>query len=192
MPIVRLVVFEALGVNAGSTLTPIGNPQNLYFWRESGLTFYRFVGAMLPVAAIMLAALMILTYLSFRTRPLECRPDAPATPIDWPQLWLAAALYVPFLVAADRHHPFVGVAVVLVVYALAQRPVLAKVDWPLLVVFMLMFVDLRLIGLGETVRALVERAGLAQPAHLFLAAVATSQIISNVPATILLHEFSKN
>ncbi len=192
LPIVRLVVFEALAVNAGSTLTPIGNPQNLYLWRVSGQTFYRFVGAMLPIAAIMFGALMLLTYLSFRPRPLESRPDVPATPIDGWRLWLAALLYIPFLIAADRQEPFVGVAVVLVLYLLAQRQVLAKVDWPLLAVFVLMFVDLRLIGASETVRTLVERAGLAQPTHLFLTAVAASQFISNVPTTILLHEFSKN
>jgi Na+/H+ antiporter NhaD/arsenite permease-like protein len=35
LPLARLVVLEALAVNAGSALTPIGNPQNLYLWHRS-------------------------------------------------------------------------------------------------------------------------------------------------------------
>ncbi|MFP4592646.1 SLC13 family permease, partial [Ralstonia sp.] len=36
LPVTRLIVFEALAVNAGSALTPIGNPQNLFLWHQSG------------------------------------------------------------------------------------------------------------------------------------------------------------
>jgi di/tricarboxylate transporter len=39
LPVTRLIVFEALAVNAGSALTPIGNPQNLFLWHQSGLSF---------------------------------------------------------------------------------------------------------------------------------------------------------
>jgi Na+/H+ antiporter NhaD/arsenite permease-like protein len=35
----RLIIFEALAVNAGSLLTPIGNPQNILLWGRSGLSF---------------------------------------------------------------------------------------------------------------------------------------------------------
>ena len=33
LPVQRMVVLEALAVNAGSTLSPIGNPQNLLLWQ---------------------------------------------------------------------------------------------------------------------------------------------------------------
>ncbi len=39
LPLARLVVIEALAVNAGSALTPIGNPQNLFLWHRSGESF---------------------------------------------------------------------------------------------------------------------------------------------------------
>lgn len=47
LPVLRLVVLEALAVNAGSTLSPIGNPQNLLVWQYLRLPFLQFVGAML-------------------------------------------------------------------------------------------------------------------------------------------------
>eukprot|EP01035_Chromulina_nebulosa_P067854 gene67854-92959_t len=39
LPLARLVVLQALAVNAGSALTPIGNPQNLYLWHRTGESF---------------------------------------------------------------------------------------------------------------------------------------------------------
>ncbi|RYY58235.1 MAG: DUF1646 domain-containing protein, partial [Comamonadaceae bacterium] len=48
LPLARLVVLQALAVNAGSALTPIGNPQNLYLWHRSGESFFGFMGMMAP------------------------------------------------------------------------------------------------------------------------------------------------
>ncbi|HEY3645087.1 MAG TPA: SLC13 family permease, partial [Gammaproteobacteria bacterium] len=39
LPVARLVAFEALAVNVGSMLTPIGNPQNIFLWQSSGTRF---------------------------------------------------------------------------------------------------------------------------------------------------------
>ena len=60
LPLARLVVLEALAVNAGSALTPIGNPQNLYLWHRSGESFVAFMGMMLPTVAVMLFWLCLL------------------------------------------------------------------------------------------------------------------------------------
>ena len=48
IPRQRLVIFEALAVNAGSTFSPIGNPQNLMLWQHSGLGFFGYVVALAP------------------------------------------------------------------------------------------------------------------------------------------------
>ncbi len=44
IPVTRLIIFEALAVNAGSLLTPIGNPQNILLWGRSDLSFTAFTG----------------------------------------------------------------------------------------------------------------------------------------------------
>ena len=61
MPATRLIVFEALAVNAGSALTPIGNPQNLFLWQLSKVSFGGFVWHMLPLVVLMSAGLLVLT-----------------------------------------------------------------------------------------------------------------------------------
>ena len=104
-------------------------------------------------------------------------------------LYLSLALYLPFLVLADRHHAELAVALVVAIFALAHRNVLARVDWALILVFILMFIDLRLIAQHAAVRSLIEQVGLADSRRLYFAGIAASQVISNVPAAILLTEY---
>lgn len=65
LPATKLIVFEALAVNAGSALTPIGNPQNLFLWQLSKVSFGEFVWQMLPLVALLMGVLLVLTALMF-------------------------------------------------------------------------------------------------------------------------------
>ena len=188
----RYVVFEALAVNAGSALTPIGNPQNLFLWQRSGVSFAAFVAQMAPLVGLMMAALLALTALSFRGRPLRAPPPAAAAPLDRPLLAAALLLYGPFLVAADLHHAGWALAVVLVLLLGLRPRVLLALDWGLLLLFVLMFVDLRLLAALPAVQSAIAGLGLGEPRHLYLAGIAASQLVSNVPAAIALAEYSSD
>ena len=192
MPATKLIVFEALAVNAGSALTPIGNPQNLFLWQLSKVSFGEFVWHMLPLVALLMAALLVLTALMFGSRPVQARDDAKASPLDRPLLVVSLSLYLPFLLATDIHHGGAAVVSVLALF-LALRPrVVAQLDWGLLLVFVLMFIDLRLIaGLG-VVQDLMNSLELGKSPHLYFVGIGASQIVSNVPAAIALAEFSKD
>jgi len=194
MPATRLIVFEALAVNAGSALTPIGNPQNIFLWQLSHVSFGEFVLHMLPLVALLMAVLLVVTAFAFSSRPMHIADDQnhPPVRLDQPLLWVSLALYLPFLVAIDLHHAGWAVLAVLLIFIAFRARVLAILDWGLLLVFILMFIDLRLLaGLGfvqDTMQAL----GLAQALNLYLTSVAASQIVSNVPAAIALAEYSDN
>lgn len=77
-----------------------------------------------------------------------------------------------------------------VLYLIGARYVLARVDWGLLLVFVLMFIDLRLMAQLEPVRHGLAMLALSEPTHLYWAGIGLSQVISNVPAAILLAESS--
>jgi Na+/H+ antiporter NhaD/arsenite permease-like protein len=190
LPTTRLVVFEALAVNAGSALTPVGNPQNLFLWQRSGLSFHAFVGQMLPLAAILLAVLAVMTTVAFPARRVDATEDAEPPALDRSLLFVSVALYPLFIVIADLRHAVAGLLALLAVFVFVRRSALLRVDWALIVAFVLMFVDLRLVAQNEAVRDLVVRAGIGDPRHLYLAGVGISQLISNVPAAILLAEHS--
>ncbi|MDF3982331.1 SLC13 family permease [Luteibacter sahnii] len=189
MPATRLVVFEALAVNAGSMLTPIGNPQNLFLWQQWGIGFGGFVEAMLPLAGLALALLLIVTALAFPADTLQVH-ERGSRGADHALLIVAAALYVPFLVLADMGHAAWGLVAVLGVFLVFRRRIVGAIDWGLLLTFVLMFIDLRSLASLDAVRGFVGSLGLSHPAHLYVTGAFASQVVSNVPAAILLAAYS--
>ena len=186
LPLARLVVLEALAVNAGSALTPIGNPQNLYLWHRSGESFFGFVGMMAPTVAIMLFWLFVAVWLLVPRTPIALKPAPDAAPVQPRLLWLAGALFIAFVVALDRHWLLAGLGLVFGAFLLFYPRVLRGVDWALLAIIALMFVDLRQLAELPAIAAQLKQWPIAEGWRAYLAAIATSQVISNVPAAILL------
>ncbi len=192
LPATRLIIFQALAVNVGSTLTPIGNPQNLFLWQQWGISFAQFVVQMSPLVAVLLVLLVVLTVGSFPGRPLRAHGGHAARALDHRLLGVSLILYAPFLLLTDLRHAGWGLAAVVLIY-LALRPrLLVQIDWGLLLVFVLMFIDLRLLATLGPVRDAIAGLDLVQPRHLYLAGVAASQFISNVPTAIALAQYSDN
>jgi len=186
LPLARLVVLEALAVNAGSALTPIGNPQNLYLWHRSGESFFGFMGMMAPTVGIMLFWLFAAVWLLVPRTPIALKHVEDAAPIQPRLLWLSAALFVAFVVALDQHWLLAGLGLVFGIYLLTYPRVLRGIDWSLLAIIALMFVDLRQIAELPAIAALLGHWPIGEGWRAYLAAVVTSQVISNVPAAILL------
>lgn len=191
VPLTRLVVFEALAANAGSVLTPIGNPQNLFLWQLAGVPFEHFVFAMLPLAAVLMAPLLLLTLVAFSGKQLQLASSRTPGHADRLMLMLSLGLYIPFLLVTDMRHPYLAL-VALTPLLLARRTLLARLDWALILVFILMFIDLRLLSQLDLVQAWMKSFDLGHLPHLYLAGIAASQVISNVPAAILLAEYSRD
>jgi di/tricarboxylate transporter len=116
MPATKLIIFEALAVNAGSALTPVGNPQNLFLWQLSGVSFGEFNLHMLPLVTLLMVLLLTLTACVFRGHSVSARRAMHAMPLDRRLLGVSLALYLPFLVATDWHHAGWAVAAVLVIF----------------------------------------------------------------------------
>ncbi|GAA4017656.1 SLC13 family permease [Actimicrobium antarcticum] len=192
LPATRLIILEALAVNAGSALTPIGNPQNLFLWQLSGVSFVEFTATMLPLVLVLMGVLLGLTYCLFTQRAIGLGDEDHSSTLDSGLMWVSLALYVPFVLATDLRYAGIAALVVLLIFLIFRRHVLAQVDWGLLLVFVLMFIDLRLVAGLAFVRDGMQTLGLEQARHLYFAAIGASQIISNVPAAIALAEYSNN
>ena len=189
LPLARLVVLEALAVNAGSALTPIGNPQNLYLWHRSGESFFGFIAMMAPTVGVMLAWLVVAVWLLVPRTPIALRAAPPTTPVQPRLLALSGLLFVGFVVALDRHWLVPGLAIVFGVFAAYQWRVLRSIDVGLLAIIALMFVVLRQLAALPAVAALVGQWPIGEGWRAYLAAIGVSQLISNVPATILLDRY---
>ncbi|SNY76801.1 anion transporter [Enterobacter sp. CC120223-11] len=186
IPVNRLIIFEALAVNAGSLLTPIGNPQNILLWGRSGLSFLSFSAQMAPLALAMMLSLLLLCWVCFPAKKLHFQ-SGDRTPGWSPKLvWCCLAFYLIFIVSLELRLELWGLLLLAVGFLLLERRVVFSVDWTLLLVFMAMFVDVHLMTqLPALHHALSGVSGLSD-GGLWLTAIGLSQVISNVPSTILL------
>ncbi|WP_293760654.1 SLC13 family permease [uncultured Aquitalea sp.] len=186
LPVGRLVIFEALAVNAGSLLTPIGNPQNILLWQKSGLSFAAFTLQMAPLALGCFAALLIAACFAFPDQRIAPHVSGQAGGYHGGLLARALALYGLFLLTVDSGHAGAGLLGLALVLLLTRRAVLLAVDWSLIAVFLLMFVDIHLLASLPLLREALAALPASGPAGLYLAGLLGSQVISNVPATMLL------
>ena len=186
IPITRLIIFEALAVNAGSMLTPIGNPQNILLWGRSGLSFAAFTWQMAPLALVMMLSLPAVCWFAFPDKPLNYHSGT-QNPQWKPRLvWGCLLLYIVFLTALELKYELWGVLLVAGGFLLLARRVLVSVDWTLLLVFMAMFIDVHLLIQLPVLQGALHSVSGLPPLGLWLTAIGLSQFISNVPSTILL------
>ncbi len=191
LPVGRLVVFEALAVNAGSTLSPVGNPQNLFLWQSTALSFMDFVAMMLPLGLALTALVLAAIPLAFPSLRIDVRPGSAPPVANRGLFHLSLALYPVFLLLTDLGYAVPTALALLAVFGLLRPRVLRGVDWLLLAVFVLMFVDLGLLATLPVMQSLATGID-AIPGASFTAGVLLSQVISNVPATIFLAGFTED
>jgi len=190
----------ACAANVGSAATLIGNPQNILIGQALRLPFAPFLlDAGLP-ALLGLVATWAIIAVQFRGR---WQRDMPVPAVSTPPFdrWQAAkgagvtlALVGVFLLAHDVPREgvaLVGAGLVLLSRRMSSREMLALVDWQLLVLFVGLFVVndafARTGAMADAVDVL-RGAGFdpERPAPLFALAAALSNVVSNVPATMLL------
>ena len=172
IPVNRLIIFEALAVNAGSLLTPIGNPQNILMWGRSGLSFTAFTWQMAPLAGAMMLTLVVLCWFSFPNKALHYHTGTRAP--DWqPRLvWGCLMLYIIFLAALELKQELWGLAIVAAGFMVLARRVILSVDWTLLLVFMAMFIDVHLLTQLPALQGITHQIGALSAPGLWLTAIA--------------------
>jgi Na+/H+ antiporter NhaD/arsenite permease-like protein len=195
----------ACGANVGSAATLIGNPQNMLIGSALGLSFAGYAAeAAVPVLLGLVATWAVISVQS-RGRwevagdapvPVERRDEGPLLLDRWQSakgLAVATVLLLVFLFTGWPREvaALAGAGVLLTSRRMHSRKMLGLVDWELLVLFTGLFVvndALRRTGLTAATVADLAASGvnLHEPAPLFAATLVLSNVVSNVPAVMLL------
>ena len=184
--VIPTVVLQTAAANLGSMLTPMGNPQNLYLYNRSGMGFGAFCALMLPYVALSGVCIGVLCVLP---RSVPVHTDLPSIELgDKRKMALFAVGGLLCLGCIAKLLPPLGVAALTaVVLLLIDRPLLAKIDYSLLGTFIAFFVFIGNMGRIESFQNFL--SGILA-GHEVAVAVLASQIISNVPAALLLSGYS--
>ncbi|SUH04443.1 membrane protein [Salmonella enterica subsp. enterica] len=101
-------------------------------------------------------------------------------------VWSCLALYVVFLTALELRQELWGLVLVAAGFIVLARRVIVSVDWTLLLVFMAMFIDVHLLTQLPALQGVFNQVGALSHLGTLANAIGLSQVISNVPSTILL------
>ncbi len=193
--ILPVITLENIAAVRGSLLTPFGSPQNLFLYGQSGVSAWHFMLHMLPLCAMSAALLVIFILFLCRKNPREpISPDPGA--LAWPKearakriAYLALfVLILAVIVTRTSLWPYAA-AVVFGVILIVDRRVLLKVDYVLLVTFLCFFVFSSSVSSHPGIASVLKKAVAGRE---YIWAIGLSQLISNVPASIVLYPFTEN
>ena len=189
--LIPVVVLQTIAANLGSMLTPIGNPQNLYLYARSGMSGGEFLQLMFPYTALSLVLLLAWCWGSGRklkqTKVCVQREEVGANYKElagWALMFFLCVLTVAGII------PYMVVLVLVVAGVLIlDKRILGRVDYALLGTFVAFFVFIGNMGripeFSQALESVIE-------GNEVITAVVTSQVISNVPAALLLSGFTDN
>lgn len=185
-----IVVLETVAANLGSMLTPIGNPQNLFLYNFYHMDVGTFLLTVLPYAGLSLLMLVgACCFLPNSTMSYAeiSAPDLPKTPLRYT---MYAALFILALLSVFRVLPYyVTLIITLAALLILDRKALLRVDYSLLLTFVFLFVFIGNLGRIPVFFNFLQNI---VDGREVIAGVLSSQIFSNVPAAILLSEFTQN
>lgn len=184
-----IVTLQTVAANLGSMAMPVGNPQNLFLCSRFGIPMGAFFASVLPLTAVSLVCLVLA---AGTTSGDIIRVDfKDAGGIGKPgQLRLMLLLFVLCLFSVFHVLPWPALlAVVIVAAALFARHLFPRVDYALLCTFVCFFVFSGNLGRIGAVRTFL--TGLMDWNTVVTSALA-SQVISNVPAAVLLSTFTED
>ncbi|HEY1259070.1 MAG TPA: anion transporter [Stellaceae bacterium] len=187
----------AMASNIGGAATITGNPQNMIIGSLSGISYGRFAAALSPVAATGLVLLFVLLALlhpsEFRTRERLFARPAPAhlhRPLAAKSALVAAAMTVGFFAGwAPAELALLAGAVLLLTRTVKSQKIYREIDWPLLLMFAGLFIvvaGLEKSLLSPAAVAAIGRQHLDSTPVLALVTAALSNLVSNVPAVLVL------
>ncbi len=185
--IIPVIVMQTVAANLGSMATPVGNPQNLFLYSAFNLSASEFFSAVLPLTAVsfvMVLSISIgiipgkLPQFSHKKENIE----------NIKILIIYAVLFVLCLLTVFRIVPYI-LTMVIVAFALLvlNRNLFREIDYMLLLTFVCFFIISGNLGNIEAVRSFLSE--LLQKSTLFTS-IGASQVISNVPAAVLLSGFT--
>lgn len=191
---IPVVVFQTIAANLGSMLTPMGNPQNLYLYGKSGMSLISFLGLMLPYTLFALVLLVLCSMVLGKksgTGGVEVTlKEKTSLKGKEKELLRYGVLFVLSLLTVAHVLDYrICLIIVLAAFLIWDRPLLKKVDYALLLTFIGFFVFIGNMGrvpfFNDLLQSLV--AG-----NEVVTSVISSQVISNVPAALLLSGFTTN
>lgn len=186
----RTIIIQTLAANIGSSLTPMGNPQNLFLFTQYNLNALQFFSVTIPFVVLGMLWLLLLNKrvlkeeikLSLNTVHIE---DKKRTII-----YFVLFIFIVFSVFGLVDYKYTFLATVLCIIFM-DKYLIKEADYFLLATFICFFIFIGNISNIELIQEYLKHF-LQKPNMPYFSSIVLSQIVSNVPCSILLSGFTDN
>ena len=193
--ILPIISMENIAAIRGSLLMPFGSPQNLFLFNRSGVSAARFILHMSPLcisSAVLLIIFILVFYRREKGKKIEFELDLK----PWDNegrakriTYITLFLMILFVIVSRTSLWPAAVLIVLISVLVVNRRLLRSVDYVLLVTFFCFFVFSSSITANPAIGSFLQRTVTG---HEYISVILVSQVISNVPASIVLYPFTEN
>lgn len=187
--VIPILVLQTIGANLGSMATPVGNPQNLFLYSAYQLSMGEFLQATLALTIVSFLVLLIGAFFQLPVvlPPIELEKEEIES---GKLLGIYGVLFIVCLLTVFRMIPSEVMTIVVIgMIFVLDRELLKELDISLLATFICFFIVSGNLGRMEEIKVFLQ--GLLEK-NTLLTGVATSQVISNVPAAVLLSGFTND
>lgn len=188
--IVDTIIFQTLGANIGSSLTPMGNPQNLFLFSHYGLKALEFFKITAPLVVLGGIWLYILN-LKTEKAPLDFELDRVEIE-DKKKAYIYGILFIIIVMSVFNIVDYkIVTGVTIIIFSILDKELIGQVDYFLLATFAGFFIFIGNVSNSEAIKGFMNYF-LNSPRKTYFTAISLSQVVSNVPCSILLAGFTDN
>lgn len=181
-------IMQNIASNLGGMISPIGNPQNIYLFTFYDIGLLEFFKIM-AIPTLVALVLIIVTCLFIKREKVEYSDDYDHK-INIPKLIIYLILFVcTFLVVCNVLPFYIVLPILLVTMAICDYKSFTKVDYTIPLTFCAFFIFSGNMARIPVIANMMENLANS---HTFLCAYLSCQLISNVPTSILLSNFTNN
>lgn len=184
-----VIVMQTIAANLGSMLTPVGNPQNLYLYSYYNINTAEFFKLMLPLGLISLILITAVT-LFMKNRDLTVKYNKTAVLTDKRKALLYTGLFIICILTVFHFINYIACLIaVAIALLITDKSIFKRVDYSLLLTFVCFFV---FVGNLSAVGFIKQAVSSVISGREMIVSALLSQIISNVPAAVMLSSFTDN
>jgi len=193
--ILPVLTFENIAAIRGSMLSPFGSPQNLFLYGRAKTPVWNFILHMLPLSAFSAALLVAFIFFLYRKNvreeigevrgQKEGETGKGAKKISYIVLFA----FVVAVIVTRTQYWYIALGILAAAVAITDIKIFLKVDYVLLLTFLCFFIFSHSIASNAAISSAL---GSAVGGREYWWSIGLSQLISNVPSTIVLYPFSGN
>ena len=196
------LIAEILSSNVGSAMTITGNPQNILIGMQSGISYSKFLLHLLPVSFLGMILIIPLTKIFFRKEfknGAQLVFEGNEFNYNFQSMKFSVPIFLGIIILFFFHHtldlsiPLIalaGASLILILGKIKPSKVIKEVDWVLLLFFAGLFIVVQGIEKVGILDQFIDNTPISNNLEgivsLHALSLVLSQIVSNVPYTILM------